>query len=129
MTNVFSREDLERMQAVQESRMLDTCVLMRYSEEKDSINHPVPTWTDGDTTICGVDQTGGSEDRGSNRTVVKWDARVRLPLNTEIDLRDRIRIILRFGRACEPIVYEISGPPEAGPSGLVVSCMKVQPSV
>jgi hypothetical protein len=121
--------ELDGMQAAQESAMMDTCVLMRHSETLDELRHPVPKWTDGETSVCGLDQTGGSEQRGSNRVVVKWDARLRLPLNTVIDLRDRVRIILRFGRPCTPIIYEVSAPPEIGPSGMVVSCMKVQPGV
>ena len=127
--NGLMREDLEMMREAQEAAMMDTCVLMRYSEVKDAINHPVPTWTDGEISICGLKSTGGNEQRGNGRTVVRWDARLRMPLNTVIDLRDRVRIVLRFGQPCTPIVYEVSAPPEIGPSGMVVPLMKVQPSV
>lgn len=125
----ISRTELEDMQATQESAMFDTCVLMQYSETLDSINHPTPTWTDGPVLSCGLDMTGGREQRGSQRTLVTWDAKLRLPISTVVDLRDRVRIIMRFGQPCIPIVYELDGPPEQGPSGLVVPLKKVEPSV
>jgi len=127
--NPISRDELDRMQTTQEAAMLDTCILMRYSETMDSMNHPVPTWTDGPVLPCGLDMTGGREQRGSQRNLVTWDARLRLPINTDLNLKDRVRIILRFGQPCVPIVYELDGPPEQGPSGLVAPLKKVEPSV
>lgn len=130
MMDIFSNDELSGMQATQEAAMMDTCVLMRYSEMLDAINHPVPTWTDGPSTICGLDMTGGEEQRGSQRVVARWDATIRLPLDTVIDLRDRIRITHRFGQAlASGLVYEIAGPAEIGPSGMVTPLKKVVPSV
>ena len=127
--NSFRNEELERMKATQEAGMMDLCIFMRYSETPDSINHPTPTWTDdATTTICGLDPTGGNEQRGNNRTMVRWDAKLRVPLGTTFDLRDRVRIILRFGKPCTAITYEVSGPADVGPSGMVVPLMKVEPS-
>lgn len=130
MMDIFSEDELAGMQATQESAMMDTCVLMRYSEALDAINHPVPTWTDGESMLCGLDMTGGTEQRGSQRVIVRWDAVIRLPLDTVIDLRDRIRITHRFGQAlASGLVYEIAGPAEIGPSGIVLPLKKVAPSV
>lgn len=130
MMDLFSNDELTGMQATQESAMMDTCVLMRYSETLDSINHPLPTWNDGEATKCGLDMTGGSELRGNQRILVRWEAMLRLPLHTTIDLRDRVRITHRFGQAlATELVYEISGPAEVGPSGIVLPLKKVVPSV
>lgn len=127
--NPIRFDELEGLRATQEAAMLDTCVLMSYGETLDSIHHPVPTWTDGPLSICGLDMTGGSEQRGSQRTLVRWDAKLRLPLDTNIQLKDRVRIVLRFGRPCAPIVYDVAGPTEQGPSGLVVPLKKTEPGV
>lgn len=130
MMDLFSDDELTNMKATQESAMMDTCVLMRYSETLDAINHPVPTWTDGPSVMCGLDMTGGEEQRGSQRVVVRWDAVIRLPLDTQLDLRDRIRITHRFGQAlASGLVYEIGGPEQKGPSGMIVPLKKVTPSV
>lgn len=127
---IFSGDELTGMQEAQEAHMMDTCVLMRYSEALDSINHPVPTWTDGPSVMCGLDMTGGTEQRGSQRVVVRWDAVIRLPLDTQLDLRDRIRITHRFGQPlASGLVYEIDGPEQKGPSGMIVPLKKVTPSV
>lgn len=127
--NPISRDELEGMQETQEAAMFDTCVPMKYSEVLDSIGHPTPTWTDGDLQPCGLDMTGGREQRGSQRNLVTWDARLRLPIGSDLGLKDRVRIVLRFGRPCTPIVYEVDGPAEQGPSGLVVPLKKVEPGV
>lgn len=130
MMDIFSDDELDGMQAAQEAAMMDTCVLMRYSEALDSINHPAPTWTDGPSILCGLDMTGGAEQRGTQRVLVRWDAMIRLPLHTALDLRDRIRVTHRFGQAmASGLVYEIAGPEEKGPSGMVVPLKKVVPSV
>jgi len=127
--NAFSADELTAMQDTQESAMMDTCVLMRYSEAMDAINHAVPTWTDGQTSECGLDMREGEERIGDGRVIVKWEARLRLPINTTLDLRDRIRITARFGSPLNtPIVYQIVSPVQQGPSGLRVKLQKVEPS-
>jgi hypothetical protein len=115
---------------VQESAMMDACVLMVYSEAKDEFNHPVPTWTDGRVLTCGIDMTGGSENRQSNKTIVTWDAMLRLPLRTQFDLRDRVRMVTRFGASTDDnTVYEFAGPAQIGPSGMQVPLKKVEPRI
>ena len=122
--------ELSRMQGAQVDAMMDACVLMTYSESLNSINHPVPAWTDGPILVCGLDMTGGQEMRSGGKVVVTWEARIRLPLGTRFDLRDRIRVALRFGQPTDNnTVYGFDGPAQEGPSGIVVPIKKVQPSV
>ncbi len=109
--------------------MMDACILMRYSTSKDALNHDVPSWTDWSMVPCGLDMSGGAEQRETQKSVVNWYAKLRLAIGTTLDIRDRIRIVVRLGEPCEPIVYEIAAPIEIGPSGLVVSLRKVEPSL
>jgi hypothetical protein len=129
----LSLQELEDMRQVQQGAMLDTGQFLRYSETYDAMNHPRPAWTDGSITECGLEQTGGKESRrqslGNDATTVTWDARLRLPLGSVIDLRDRFRILLRYGQACAPLVYDFAGPAKEGPSGIVIDLKLVQPGV
>jgi hypothetical protein len=118
------------MKQTQESVMMDTCVLKRYSETFDAMHHPVPAWTDGPVLACGLDMTGGEEVDGNGRVLVRWSATLRLPRGTMLDLRDRIRVIGRLWMmSSNPIEYQIAGPAQEGPSGLVVRLQNTNPRV
>jgi hypothetical protein len=116
------------MRSTQEAAMMDTCMVMPQSEAVDAIGHPVESWADGALTKCGLDPTGGQELRGTDKTVVRWDARIRLPLGTAYEPKDRIKMVRRFGQICDEIIYEIIGPADIGPSGLLLPLRKVSPS-
>lgn len=122
-------DELERLRMHQEEVMQDTCVLMRYSETFDAMHHPVPAWTDGPMLACGLRQTAGQEVSADGRVLVSWPATLRLPIGTRIDLRDRVRIVLRFGQACTPMVYGFAEPAQEGPSGLVIRLKNTDPRV
>ncbi len=125
----ISASQLERMGNAQEAAMLDTCVVMRYSETFDAMHHPVPAWTDGPILPCGLDMTGGDEIGGDGRVLVTWSASLRLPLDTVLDLRDRIHVVMRFGQACGDMVFDIAAPVQVGPSGLVVRLRSTDPKL
>ena len=128
-TLTFSADELSGMKTAQEAHMMDEVVRMAWSSAKDALNADVPAWTDGIILMCGIDMTGGSEQRDGGRIVVRWDVRIRLPLGTTLDLRDRFRIKSRFGQAVlSGTVYEVITPPEEGPSGIVLNLRKVEPS-
>lgn len=129
MSLLFSSGELSRMKAAQEGHMMDEVIRMVWSSAKDALNADVPAWTAGITLVCGLDMTGGSEQRDGGRIQVRWDARLRLPLGTTLDLRDRFKVKARFGKSVSNgIVYEIVSPPEEGPSGIVLNLRKVDPS-
>ena len=126
---MFMSDELSRMRATQNEYMMDEVVHLVYSSSKDALNADVPTWTAGKIISCGVDMTGGSEQRDGGMTVVRWEARLRLALGTAFDLRDRFRISTRLGQATDSAtVYEIVSPAEEGVSGIVLNLRKVEPS-
>jgi head-tail adaptor len=129
MSLLFSSGELAEMRGAQEAHMMDEVVRMVWSSTKDALNADVSKWTDGKIIACGIDMTGGSEQRDSGKFMVTWDVRLRMPLGTAFDLRDRFRISSRFGQPTNTnIVYEIVSPAEEGPSGIVISLRKVEPS-
>lgn len=127
---MFSDDELSAMQDAQEAHMMDEVIHLVWSSSKDALNADVSTWTVAAARLpCGIDMTGGNEQRDGGRTVENWNLTLRLPLGTAFDMRDRFQISKRFGRSVlNGTIYEIISPAEEGPSGIVVRCMKIDPS-
>jgi len=115
----LSAEDLTNMRAVQEGKMMDTCVIQAFVQTADSYNELVETWpADSAALTCGLDMRPGSERHGVDKTVLSYDATVRIPLATTPDPRDRLKVTKRHGETLgTPLVYNIVGPVQRGPSG------------
>jgi len=120
MDYVFSAGELSAMQDHQENHMMDTCAIQAVSVSGDTFGQQVESWpVDGDDLSCGLDMRPGSERREPDKTILEYDATIRLPLGTTIDVRDRIKVTERFGETLDtPLVYEIIGPVQQGPSGI-----------
>lgn len=105
--------------------MQDVCRIGAYRESADEYGNPDTSspetlWTYGEEQICGLEHVRPRETLASG-DVPLIDARLRLPIDTEIDERDRIRIEQRYGEALSKTqVFEIVGPVQCGPSGLVL---------
>lgn len=126
----FTVTEMQRMGDTQESAMMDSCVLMQWTETTDELNQMVPTWPDGPILTCGLDMTGGVEFRGRGMIMETWEARIRLPLGTAFDMRDRLRAVTVFGQPAQSTtVYEFDGPAQEGPSGIVVPLKAVKPRI
>ena len=124
--SAFSTDELEAMQATQESAMMDTCIVLEYSAgAADEYGFPDPAWNGGSSYDCGLD--GGERRELLDETqVIEYDAVLRLPIDAEISQVDRIRITHRFGVELDTAVdYEIVSEPRRGPSGLLVELRKV----
>lgn len=124
--NDFTATELSRMQTAQDAAMQDTCVVLEYSGgATDDYGMPLPAiYTAGDTLACGLD-TNPRGEAMSGAQVAMVDARLRLPIGTVLDVRDRIRVTHRFGVAITAETYEILGVPRRGPSGLLVDLKRV----
>ena len=115
----FSAADLTNMRETQENHMMDTCVIQAYVQTADTFNELVETWpADSAALSCGLDMRPGSERHQTDKTVVNYDATIRIPLTTTPDPRDRLKVTKRHGEALgAPLVYNIIGPVQRGPSG------------
>lgn len=116
----FTLGELDRMQSTQVGAMQDTCVIRSYSASQDSWGNPSVSYTGGAALACGFQHISPDEVQESG-DVPRVDGRVRLPLGTELDERDRVRITHRYGvELSSPETYEVVGPARRGPSGLYV---------
>jgi head-tail adaptor len=121
----FTTGELDRMQEAQEAAMMDICdLLIRGEAGQDEYGQPVETWTVGSTFVCGLNNKASSEYRNAEAPV--YDARLRLPIETDISNVDRVRITHRFGILLEtPLEFQLTGETRRGPSGLLVDLRSV----
>lgn len=121
----FTPTELTRMQTTQDSAMQDTCRIGVYRSVEDGYNNPTPEYVYSEALACGVEHVRVDEVQGTG-AVPELDARIRLPIETVIDERDRVMVTKRYGVAiANPAIYEIEGPVKRGPSGLVLECREV----
>ena len=113
------------MRSTQDGAMQDVCRVGAYTSVDDAYNLPSVTYVYGDEMICGLDLMSPTEQQASGE-VPAINAKLRLPLATAIDERDRIRIEQRYNEELDtPLVFEIEGPVDRGPSGLVLDLRQV----
>ena len=101
--------------------MMDTAVRLVYRETgKDEYGMSIHEWAEDAELACGYDAKAIKEVMVGTQ-VVLTDARLRLPIGTVVDNRDRFRVTRRFGEIlANPPTYEILGEPRQGPSGLLL---------
>jgi hypothetical protein len=129
----FGSAELSRLQSTQESAMQDRAVRLMYQETADDYGNPSPHYqTMGGEEfpldfpaayadlICGLEHLNPEEMQNTGE-VPRITARLRLPIDTVIDERDRIQMTHRYGVPLDTEqVFEIVGPVRRGPSGLVL---------
>ena len=117
---MFSTADLTNMRAAQDNHMMDTCVIQAVVETLDTFGEPVQTWpADSAALSCGLDMKPGFERHGTDKTVVNYDATLRLPIAQVPGIKDRIKVTKRFDEAlAAALTYNIVGPIQRGPSGI-----------
>lgn len=128
MSYQFTAADLTAMRAAQVGHMLDVGNVQPVTVVKDTMGQMVETWSSNSADIvCGLDMRSGSERHSTNNTVVEYDATVRVPLTTVVDIRDRFRVTKRFGETLgEALVYDIVSPPQRGPTAIRLLLRRVE---
>lgn len=111
-----------------EAAMLDTCVVLRFSAAEDACGVPVATYTESAPTPCLLGQMPAKERFRPDATMSEVVARLRLPLGTALERRDRVRITHLGGRLLEtPLEYAVNGVPRELPALLAVDLAEVRP--
>ena len=128
MSYAFTAAELTAMRSAQDGHMLDVGNVQSITATEDSFGQLVETWPTNSADIaCGLDMRPGSERHGTDKTVVEYDATVRVPIATTVDLRDRFRVTKRFGETLSTaLVYEIAAPPQRGPSGIRLLLRRIE---
>ena len=125
---MFSGTDLTNMRATQVRHCMDTCVTQACVETADTFGELVQTWpADSAAVVCGLDMRPGAERHGMDKTVLEYDATIRLPITTAPGAKDRVKITKRFDEALVvPLVYDIVGSIQRGPSGIRLLLKRVE---
>jgi hypothetical protein len=124
---MFTSSELAGFRTAQDLHMMDTYVPQVYSEAVNSFGEMIATYTDGTAAICGLDMRQGIERHNSDKTILEYDATVRLPITKAPDARDRVKITKRFGETLTTaLVFEIVGPIQRGPSGIRLMLKRVE---
>ena len=125
-TKAFSTAELAALRDAHTAHYNDSCQIGVLTSTQDSTGYPAPTWTYGSTISCGFDPSGGREREGADKTVLRSDATLRLPIGTSVNQKDRVKIISRHGSTLSPAeTYQVSSLTMRGPSGLVLDLVKV----
>jgi len=128
--NPFSSSDLERMRSTQFSAMMDLCTVRSWSPTIDSLGSEVEGWTLRTNVPCGLDVSSNvqSEQRREVGTAVTIAATLRLSIEDGqgLSAKDSIIVTHRNGELLTPqLSYGLDGPPKRGPTGVVVSLVRV----
>lgn len=114
---------LTYMQDAQETHMFDECNVLEWNVDKEDIDGygiPVEGYRVRLSTKCGLKMISPKEIQASGEVPVIL-GKLRLPLATIVETRDRISVTHRYGtELAEPLIFDIEGPVERGPTGLVV---------
>ena len=117
---MFTSADLANMRTGQTDHMQATGNMQPVGMTVDSFGQVIEAWASNSADmICGLEMKPGSEVRGADKVVTTWDAVVRIPITTAVDLRDKFRVTKRFGETLStPLLFEIVSPIQRGPSGI-----------
>lgn len=124
---MFTTADLANMRTGHTDRLQDECYLQALTETTDTYGQVVNSWADsGSAVSCGLEMKSGSETRGTNKTVVMYDAVLRLPITSGVVETQRIRVTKRHAETLTtPLVFDIISPVQRGPSGIRILLNKV----
>lgn len=124
---MFIAADLTNMRSCQDGHMMDVCNLGTCTQTPDTYNQLVETFAYGADLVCGLDMRPGSERHTADKTVINYDATVRLPIASSPSTKDRVKVTKRFGEALGvALVYNIVGPIQRGPSGVRLMLKKIE---
>jgi hypothetical protein len=123
----FSAEELTNFRTAQDGHMMDTCLVGVRTVSYNTFGEPVEVFTNSAATDCGLDMRSGSERHGEKMTQITYDATMRLPIGTTVNVLDRITVTHRFSEAVTNITYRVESPVQRGPSGVRVLLRKVDP--
>lgn len=105
--------ELGRMVGVATGQMLDACRILAHVEgSKDSYNRPTESYgSPGAEIVCTLLTQTPNEYQPTGQQTPQAAVRLRVPLGTVIESRDRVQVTKRFGRSVTPITYRVTGQP------------------
>ena len=116
--------DLEFLRGIHDEHLQDTCDILRYlSESKSPRGASVAVRSEENDVPCGFNGTSRKY-LSPDMTIITVDATLRLPIDTQIGVHDRVRITHRHGEEVTGLEFEVNGEPVRGPAGIVVGLVR-----
>lgn len=110
----WSEIDKIKMRQTAEAHMMETVYRLVYSSSFDEFGDIVETWTKDTTPMAAGFSMFGHRDMGfgiekelDSMTIVSYDAILRLPYGTVLDLRDRIEVANLRGDPAYTKIFDI----------------------
>lgn len=122
----FSTGELNSFQDTQESLLQDTCNIYTYASTQNSYGEPTVTYTVASGIPCGLNMTNGIETYRGSVIKTETDAVIRLPMNTNISVLDKVEITKRFGVTITGLMFEVSEQPRRGVSGIQIRLKRTE---
>ena len=123
----LTEDELAAMQATAESSFFDECYILRRTREQDAFGQEIDTWTPEDDPIdCGFEPGAPLTRVGNVLSVTDVDAVLRVPIDTDLDLDDRVRLSERHGVAVTAEDFTVFSKPRRGPSALIMDLKRVE---
>lgn len=124
---MFTTTDLSNMRSAHIDRLQDTCYLQARTVTPDSMNQQVESWADtGSALSCGLEMKAGSETQLLEKTLVVYDAILRLAIADVPTEVQRVRVTKRYGETLTTaMIFDIASPIQRGPSGIRILLTKV----
>ena len=116
---MFTAADLTNMREAHTDRLQDECYIQALTQTTNTFGEVVDSWADSGSAIaCGLEMRPGSEVRGPSKTIVQYDAVLRIPVDTLPAETQRIRVTKRHAETlATALVFDIVSPIQRGPSG------------
>jgi head-tail adaptor len=123
----FTAADLTSMREAQYGHMMDAGYFQALTRTYDTYGEQIDSWADtGSLVDCGLDMRSGSEMQRDNKTVVQYDAVLRIQVTEIPSEMRRFRVTKRHGETLTtPLVFDIVAPVQRGPSGNRILLNKV----
>lgn len=121
--------ELPRMRDESQSAMMDTCRVLEYSPTTDLWNTPIAVYSSGSLggdIACSYEALSASEIKRLTLMEIYATARVRIPLGTAVDQKDRIRVTKLKGASVSLEDYDIVGDELTKPTCLVLLLRRVE---
>lgn len=123
---MLSAKDVKTVRATQVSSLPDTCYIQALTQTTNTYGEVVESWADsGAAFACGLEMQSGSEVRKSDKTVVNYDAILRVAITSLPLEAQRIRVTKRHNETITAIIYDIASPIQRGASGNRILLNKV----
>lgn len=122
-----SAAELERMQAVQQESMIDTCVLMTATITSGAYGGQQQSFSDSEPYACGLSYNTARRMDAGRGPLAAVDAVLRLPLpaGAVLNSTSQIRITGRNGAVCTPQTFTIEGPIITGRTCVIVGLKRI----